>query len=160
MSNKTRRDFLKLGTAGAGGRITAVYNFAKYINRRPQAGSTSIVMDNRFFFCFRDVQFSIYLEEVPNLLVVQNSTGFISGGSRGWPVVKVSPKIDLDTYFDDVRAGGIRILIDDTLTTGIHDDLNYFTEPPEQLKPYQVNEIVSDAAPKKGIWRRGQFVRN
>jgi len=72
----------------------------------------------------------------------------------------VSPKLNLDTYFDDARVGGIRIRIDDTLTTGIHDDLDFFTELPEQLKPYQVNDIVSDAAPTSGIWRRGQFVRN
>ena len=147
---------------GEGGGFTAVFNFAKFINRRPQAGSSSVVMESCFFFCARNdkIQSAIYLEEVPNQLIIRDSSGFISGGGRGWPVVKVSPKMDLDTYFDDVRVGGIRILIDDTLTTGIHDDLDFFTELPEQLKPYQVNDIVSDAAPKSGNWRRGQFVRN
>ena len=147
---------------GEGGGFTAVFNFAKYINRYPQAQAKSVVMDSCFFFSARNdkVHSAIYLEEVPNQLIVRNSSGFISGGTRGWSVVKVSPDLDLDTYFDDARVGGVRILVDDTLTTGIHNDLDYFTELPEQLKPYQVNEIVSDAAPKKGIWRRGQFVRN
>jgi hypothetical protein len=147
---------------GEGGGFTAVFNYAKYINRYPQAQGTAVILEDSTFFCARNdrIHSAVYLEEIPNQLIVTHSSGFISGGARGWSVVKVSPNMNLDTYFDDVRVGGIRICIDETLTTGIHDDLDYFTELPEQLKPYQVNEIVSDAAPTKGIWRRGQFVRN
>jgi hypothetical protein len=145
---------------GEGGGFTAVFNFGKYIHKNAQAAAPSIVMDSCFFFCLQNKRCSIYLEEVPNQLIIRDSSGFITAGSRGWPVVKVSPEIDLDTYFDDAKDGRIRILIDDTLTTGRHADVDYFTELPEQLKPYQVNEIVCDAQPKKGIWQRGQFVRN
>ena len=146
---------------GEDGGFTAVFNFAPP-TRAPRVVASYVILDACTFYTARNdkVNSAIYLEEVPNQLIVRDSSGFISGGNRGFPVVKVSPKIDLDTYFDDVPAGSIRILIDRTLTTVIHEDDDYFTDLPPQLRPYQVNEIVADARPTKGIWRRGQLVRN
>ena len=31
---------------------------------------------------------------------------------------------------------------------------------PEQLLPYQLNEVSAEAPPKRGYWKRGRFIRN
>lgn len=74
----------------------------------------------------------IYLEEVPNQIIVRDCTGF-----PDLPVVAVSPKLDLDTYLADARQRGeacLRFYLSPNQVELRLRDL------PEQLRPFQITE--------------------
>ena len=63
---------------------------------------------------------AVYLEEIPNLLVIKNST-------ISTPAIIVDPKIDLKTYFTGVKPGMVKVAIQDNVG-------EFLGEIPELLK--------------------------
>ena len=90
------------------GGFTAVVNFRKYKN---EAGGTWIIIEDSFANCLNNNKrlCAVYLEEVPNQVVVRDCV------LSGMPAVKVSPELDLKTYFDGARPGMLRFDIADNL---------------------------------------------
>jgi len=133
---------------GEGGGFTAVYNFARYQYKYPVTPN-SVTIESSYLYNAQTT--AIVLKEIPNVITVTNNHGLIDC----W-MVRLDPGLDLDTYFDmDGHPHNISINISNNYGGG------YFgTGLPEQLWPYQLNEIVGEAPPKKGNWTRGQFIRN
>jgi hypothetical protein len=133
---------------GEGGGFAAVWNFAAFAYKYPVTPN-SVTIESSYLYNAQST--AIVLKEIPNVLTVANCHGL----NDSW-MVRVDPKLDLDTYF--VRDGHPRqVSINITNNYGG----GYFgTGLPEQLLPYQINEITGEAPPSKGRWTRGQFVRN
>jgi len=86
----------RFGGEGAG--FTPVVNFAKY--RPSEYGGGIIIEDSSVFALGNNKRAcAVYLEEIPNKLVIKNCT------LGGVPAVIVDKKIDLATYFDGARPG-------------------------------------------------------
>jgi len=147
----TARNF-RFGGEGAG--FTAVVNFAPYDYTYP-VNPSSVILDSCTVYSIGNPKrrAAIYLEQIPNQIIVRDSTGFCD-----IPVVKVSEKINLDTYFDNAekRRASLRFYIDrDNVEV-----MDYNWELPEEMRPYQVNPIVAESKPKTGHWQRGTFIWN
>ena len=107
----------------------------------------SVTLESCYLYNSQDA--AVVLKEIPNLLTIRNCTGL------PWPswAVRVDKKIDLDTYFDrEGQKCGVSI--------NMVGNVGAFGGLPQQLWPYNVNEIVARTPPAKGNWTRGQFVRN
>jgi len=131
---------------GEGGGFSAVYNFARYQQKYPVIPS-SVIIENSYLYNAQST--AIVLKEIPNTLTVVNCTGLVDA----W-VVRVDPKLDLDTYFSQ-GSQNCRVSINLANNSG-----GLGSGLPEQLLPYQVNELISATPPSKGQWTRGQFIRN
>ena len=147
----TARNF-RFGGESAG--FTAVVNFAPYVYTYPVVGP-GIVLDSCDIYCLGNPKrkAAIFCEQVPNQIVVRNCRGLCD-----LPVVRLSDKLDLDTYFDNAeqRRAGLRFLIGE-------ENVEVFDanrELPESMRPYQVNRVVADAPPQSGHWHRGSFIWN
>ncbi len=138
---------------GEGGGFPAVVNW----NRE-----AAITLDGCGLYCVQNGRRrgAIFFEEVPASLTVRGC-----GGGTGNPLIGVSEKIDLDTYFDDKARSyyqPVQIRLDPPFGQG--------TNLPQQLMPYLLGDMIYEhgplappegfQAPTKGWWRRGQFVRN
>ena len=107
----------------------------------------SVTLESCYLYNSQDA--AVVLKEIPNLLTIRNCTGL------PWPswAVRVDKKIDLDTYFDrEGQKCGVSI--------NMAGNVGAFGGLPQQLWPYNVNEIVARTPPAKGNWTRGQFIRN
>ncbi len=93
----------------------------------------------------------IYCEEIPNQIVVRNCNGF-----GAMQVVTVRPSIDLNTYLDNAHPSIVRFLIgkENVSTSDAQRDL------PEQMRPFQADQIEGAAAPTSGNWLQGTVIRN
>jgi len=133
---------------GEAGGFSAVYNFARYEYKYPVTPN-SVTIESSYLYNAQTTP--VVLKEIPNVLTVVNCTGL----NDTW-IVRVDPNLDLDTYFDrGGRPRSVKINISNNYGGG------YFgTGLPEQLWPYQVNEIKAEGPPKRGNWKRGQFIRN
>jgi len=119
---------------GEDGGFPAVVNYARDV---------SVILDSCYVYNCSDA--AIVCREIPTRLTVVHCTGF----EDAW-VLRVDPRIDLDTYFDKQR-----------MYLDIGDGQGVFgTGIPEQMMPYLVGEIRAEAPPAKGRWTRGQFIRN
>ena len=105
---------------------------------------------------------SIYLEEIPQVLVVTQSLGLAYSPSYGPPprlsLVKVSPLLDMDGPQLDLAAR-----VPATLRYSIPESNDYapqrFDELPVQLQPYVTGRrVFRDGPPAAGVWRSGQVV--
>jgi hypothetical protein len=138
---------------GEGGGFTAVVNKVRYEHTYPVIPSY-LIFEACNVYCWGNPKrrSMIYCEEIPNQITVRDCTGF-----PDLPAIAISDKINLDTYFDDAETRGedcLRYLFDP-------DQVEFRNrELPEQMRPYQVGEVLGEAAPQKGIWHRGAFVRN
>jgi hypothetical protein len=72
----------------------------------------------------------IYLEEVPNQIIVRDCNGF-----PDLPVVQVSEKLNLDTYFEDAKKRGEACL---RFYIGPEQVELRLRELPEQMRPWEV----------------------
>jgi hypothetical protein len=72
----------------------------------------------------------IYLEEVPNQIIVRDCNGF-----PDLPVVQVSEKLYLDTYFEDAKKRGEACL---RFYIGPEQVELRLRELPEQMRPWEV----------------------
>ena len=147
----TARNF-RFGGESAG--FTAVVNFAPYVYTYPVVGP-GIVLDSCDIYALGNPKrkAAIFCEQVPNQIVVRNCRGLCD-----LPVVRVSDKLDLETYFDNAeqRRACLRFLIGE-------ENVEVFDanrELPEPMRPYQANRVVADAQPKSGHWHRGAFIWN
>ena len=147
----TARNF-RFGGERAG--FTAVVNFAPYDYTYPVV-PTAVVLDSCDVYALGNPKrrAAIFCEQVPNQIVVRNCRGLCD-----LPVVKVSDKLDLGTYFDNAekRRNCLRFLIGEENVEV--SDAN--RQLPEPMRPYQANRVVADASPKSGHWHRGQVVWN
>ena len=138
---------------GEGGGFTAVVNKVRYSYKYPVVPAY-LTFEACHAYCWGNPKRRclIYCEEVPNQIVVRDCTGF-----PDLPVLQVSEKLNLDTYFDDAEARGEACL---RYFFGPEQVELRLKEIPEQMRPYLANEVVAEAPPQKGIWHRGAFVRN
>jgi len=85
---------------GEFGGFTPVVNFAKYSK---EAGGPTVVIEDSWISALANNKrlCAVYLEEVPNGLVIRNNI------LAGVPPVLVSKKVDLASYFDGARPGMI-----------------------------------------------------
>jgi len=134
--------------------FTAVVNFAPYDYTYPVT-PTAVVLDSCDIYSLGNPQrrAAIFCEEVPNQIIVRNCRGLCD-----LPAIKVSEKVDLDTYFDNAerRRACLRFVIGEENV----EVFNSNRELPEPMRPYQANKIVADAKPKSGHWHRGTIVWN
>jgi hypothetical protein len=148
----TCRDF-RFGGESAG--FTCIVNFAPYVCKYPVQGP-SITIDSCFVAANgnKKRRCAIYLEAIPNQIVVTKSWGFCD-----IPIVVLDEKVDVSKFTNEARnrPDGFRYLIGEAN----HEIIRWYNGLlPEAMMPYQANEVVLDAPPKAGYWRRGQFVRN
>ena len=99
----------------------------------------------------------IWLEEIPNVLVISNTQSMTHDAGKDRKLIGVSPTIDLDGPYlaDDQPLRKLKIDITDDWDGG-----GDYGELPEQLLPYVVPErrVRASSPPKKGRWRKGQRV--
>ena len=114
-------------------------NFAPYVYTYPVVGP-GIVLDSCDIYALGNPKrkAAIFCEQVPNQIVVRNCRGLCD-----LPVVRVSDKLDLETYFDNAeqRRACLRFLIGE-------ENVEVFDanrELPEPMRPYQANRVVADA---------------
>jgi hypothetical protein len=133
---------------GEGGGFSAVWNFAPFEYKYPVTPN-SVTIESSYLYNAQST--AVVLKQVPNVLTVVNCHGLVDC----W-MVRVDPSLDLDAYFDrDGSPRQVSIQIFNNYGGG------YFgTGLPEHLLPYQVNEVLAEAPPRKGHWRRGQVIRN
>lgn len=93
----------------------------------------------------------IYCEEIPNQIIVRNCNGF-----GAMQVVTVRPTIDLNTYLDNAHPSTVRFLIGKE-NVSLSDEQR---DLPEQMRPFQSDQIEGVAAPVTGNWLQGTLVRN
>ena len=81
-----------------------------------------------------------------------------NNGLLDLPLVVVSDKLDLDTYFDDALN-----LDPQTLKFSIGREqvevLFRNAQLPEQMRPFQTNQVWGNAPPTTGNWQRGTLIR-
>jgi len=134
---------------GEGGGFSAVYNFAKFQSQYPVIPN-SITIESSYLYNAQST--AVVLKEIPNVITITNNHGL----PDAW-LLRVAPAINLDTYFDNEKYPQFpyKVRIDISNNYG-----GFGTGLPEQLWPYQINEIVAEKPPQKGNWERGQFIRN
>ena len=103
---------------------------------------------------------SIYLEEIPQVLIVRQSLGLAYSPSYGPPphlsLVKVSPALDLDGPQLDWAARFPNTL---RYSFGLNDWApDAFESMPVQLQPYVADKVYGDGPPTAGVWRSRQVV--
>jgi hypothetical protein len=153
----------RFGGEGAG--FTAVVNYAPYQYNPANLVPTAVILDDCDIYASGNLArdgAAIYCEEIPNQIVVTSCRGLeASTDPELCHVVKVSPKINLNTYFDNAenmsRPRALRYLIDPAITE------LYWRQQldlPEQMRPYQANAVDADGVPTTGWWKAGEYVRN
>jgi hypothetical protein len=116
---------------GEAGGFCAVVNKVHYAYKYPVIPSY-IILDNCNVYCINNPKrrCAIYLEEVPNQIIVRDCVGF-----PDLPIVKVDGKLDLATYFKDAATRGeacLRFFIDPAQV-----ELR-LRELPEAMRKYEV----------------------
>ena len=141
-----------------------------HLTNMPQG--SSILIDNCQIDSYAAVpewNASIYLEQIPQVLIVRESLGnvytndpmtYVNGSlvdRLNLSMVRVSPLLDLDGAQLDYAAR-----FPNTLKYHIGADNDYdpspFNDLPQQLQPYSTSTVYGDAAPTVGVWRAGQVV--
>jgi len=109
----------KFRFGGEGGGFTPVVNFAK---PHKDGFGVTVVLDNCILMNEGNAKrkCAVYLEEIPNLLVIKDST-------ITTPALIVDPKIDLKTYFAGVKPGMVKVALRDNVG-------EFIGEVPELLK--------------------------
>lgn len=150
-STVTARNF-RFGGESAG--FTTVVNFAPYDHEYPVV-PTAVVLDSCDIYSLGNPErrAAIFCEEVPNQIIVGNCRGLCD-----LPVVRVSEKLDLNTYFDNAerRRNCLKFVIGEENVEV--SDAN--RQLPEPMRPYQANQVMADAEPRSGHWHRGAMVWN
>jgi hypothetical protein len=97
----------KFRFGGEGGGFTPVVNFVK---PRKDLLGRMVVLDNCVLLNEGNAKrkCAVYLEEIPNLLVIRDSTLSV-------PAIIVDPKIDLETYFTGVKPGMVKVALRDNV---------------------------------------------
>ncbi|MCM8762605.1 MAG: hypothetical protein NC929_04745 [Candidatus Omnitrophica bacterium] len=134
---------------GEGGGFSAVYNFAKYQNTYPVTPN-SITIESSYLYNAQST--AVVLKEIPNVITITNNHGL----PDAW-MIRVDPALNLDTYFDNEKYPKFPYKVSINISNNYG---GFGSGLPEQLWPYQINEIVADRPPQKGNWERGQFIRN
>ncbi len=94
----------KFRFGGEGGGFTPVVNFAKL--RKKLSGPRILIDDCEVCALGNNERAcAVYCEEIPNQIVISNTALY------GVPGILVSSKIDLKTYFDGVRPGMLRYVL-------------------------------------------------
>jgi len=142
---------VRFGGEGAG--FTAVVNWATYDYEYPVI-PTFVVLEACQLYCLGNPKrrAAIFCEEIPNQIIVRDCNGF-----PDLPVILVSDRIDLDTYFDRAAQRGEACL---RFYVGPEQVELRLKDLPVQMQPYQVGDLSADAPPTKGRWQRGTFIRN
>jgi hypothetical protein len=98
IDNHSSLSVKKFRFGGEGGGFTPVVNYAKY---RPDGYGSSVIIEDSYIFALGNNKraCAVYLEEIPNQLVIRNCN------VAHVPAVRVSPKLDLNTYFAGARPG-------------------------------------------------------
>jgi len=116
---------------------------------------TAVVLDSCDIYSLGDRKrrAAIFCEKVPNQIIVRNCRGLCD-----LPVIGVSEKLDLDTYFDNAerQRACLRFAIGEENVEVFDSNRDL----PEPMRPYQVNRVVADTSPKSAHWHRGAIVWN
>lgn len=167
---------------GEGGGITIVVNRASFLEPAPPVAAKALPAETKLSRCpqcstiilercevdsygsARDVQperrSCIWLEQIPSVLIVRDSSGFAYAPSYGPPanfsLVKMDPRL-IDGPQLAFAAQYERIL-----TFEINENNNWypstFADLPEPMRPWVVPKVYGDGPPKTGHWRQNQFV--
>ncbi|MCX7598733.1 MAG: hypothetical protein N2512_07660 [Armatimonadetes bacterium] len=142
---------VRFGGEGAG--FTAIVNWATYDADYP-VWPTFVILEACQVYCLGNPRrrAAIFCEEIPNQIIVRDCNGF-----PDLPVLLVSERLDLDTYFDRAAERGEGCL---RFYIGPEQVELRLRDLPEQMRPYQVGEVCADGPPTRGRWQRGAFVRN
>ena len=134
---------------GEFGGFLPVRNFTKYT---PHALGTSITIDNCSLINQSNTKrpCAVYCDEVPNRIVVTNSTVF------GMPMIMVDPRIDLKTYFKDVPEGGLKFAVENC--TGQIGDMPEGLRNPEIVRTPDTGSL-SDAEVAKRLEAAAEVAR-
>ena len=134
---------------GEFGGFLPVRNFTKYI---PGPLGTSITIDNCSLINQSNTKrpCAVYCDEVPNRIVVTNSTVF------GMPMIMVDPSIDLKTYFKDVPDGGLKFAVENC--TGQIGDMPEGLRNPEIVRTPDTGSL-SDAEVAKRLEAAAEVAR-
>jgi hypothetical protein len=140
---------VRFGGEDAG--LTPVVNFASYDYTYP-IDPTWVVLDNCDIYALGNPKRkgAVYLEAVPNVIEINKCRGLID-----IPILNYSPSLDLNTALANAPWHAMHYNIADNSVIA-----SWYTDLPEQLRPWQEGDILGDAQPTTGTWRRGQFVRN
>lgn len=129
---------VRFGGEGAG--FTTVVNRARYDHEYPVVPSFLIFEACHVYALGNPKRKAmIYLEEVPNQIIVRDCNGF-----PDLPVVAVSEDLDLDTYLEDARKRGEACL---RFHIGPEQVELRLRELPEQLRPWQVGRADTRGEP-------------
>jgi hypothetical protein len=146
--NVTCRKF-RFGGEQAG--FTPVVNFATYDYTYPIWPSAVVLDDCDIYACGNHKRKgAVYLEAVPNTIEVNKCRGLID-----IPVLNYSPSLDLIAALANAPWYAMHFNIS-------HNSIiaPWITDLPEVMRPYQEGDILGDAQPTTGKWRRGHFIRN
>lgn len=134
--------------------MTIVVNWARYDATYPVI-PISVVIDNCHVYALGNParKSMVYCEEIPNQIIVTNNNGL-----PDLPMVAVSDKLDLDTYFDDALKRDPQTL---KFSIGPEQVEVLFrnAQLPEQMRPFQTNQVWGNAPPTTGNWQRGTLIR-
>ena len=131
---------------GESGGFTAVVNFTRFSN---EAEGTWVVLEDCFVSSLSNNQrlCAVHLEAVPNQVVVRDCI------LVGMPAVKVSPKLDLQTYFDGAKPGMLRFDIGGNVGE-FNDALpEAMIEAAKRRKPAPIQGQLNAAATKAALAR-------
>jgi hypothetical protein len=133
---------------GEHGGFSAVWNFAPFGSEEP-VQPTSVTIEDSYVYANHSA--AVVLKDLPNVLCMSNCNGL----NNAW-LVRVDPKLNLDTYFDEANRRSTRRM---TINfTGNHGENG--TGLPQQLWPYQINDVLATAPPTAGQWTQGRFIKN
>jgi hypothetical protein len=135
----------RFGGEGAG--FTPVVNYARYA---PQEGGPSILLDDCWVSALGNNKraCAVYLEEIPNQIVIRNCM------LGGVPAVKVNPKLDLRTYFNEARPGMLHFDVANNVGEFAGDLPTAMIQAAAQRKPGAIDygsKQLNPAATKKAL---------
>jgi hypothetical protein len=167
---------------GEGGGITVVVNKASFLEPTPKPDEKSLPNGTKFsalpqgstiilercevdsYGSARGVQpefrSSIWLEQIPSVLIVRDSQGFAYAPAFGPPsnfsIVAVDPLLELDWQLE--YAAQFENLL--TFEIGLANNWcpTTYADLPEKLRGWIVGRVYGDGPPKAGHWRQNQFI--
>jgi hypothetical protein len=137
---------------GEFGGFTAVVNYTGYSR---EAGGTWVILEDCYANCLGNNKrlCAVYLEEVPNQVVVRDCV------LAGVPAVKVSPKLDLSTYFDGAKPGMLRFDISGNVGEFSEALPEEMMEAAKKRKPAPIEGQMNEAETREALAKAAAEVR-